>query len=103
MTKGLGEARAMVAAIVIGVIAGFIGFLPLFASLRLARKHPSVSVANAALYGLGGTFVSLVVVAVALIVCALVARPMALPFGMAEIVSLIVCTAVYVWRKNVAR
>ena len=81
MTKGLGETRAMVAAIVIGVIAGFIGFLPLFASLRLARKHPSVS----------------------FIVCALVARPQVLPFGMAEIVSLIVCTAVYVWRKNVAR
>ncbi|WP_294382580.1 hypothetical protein [uncultured Senegalimassilia sp.] len=46
---------------------------------------------------------SLVVVAVALIVCALVARPYVLPYGMAEIVSLIVCTAAYVWRKNVAR
>ena len=92
----------MVAAILIGAITGFVGFLPLFAALRLARKHPSVSIANAALYGLGGTFVSLVVVAVALIVCALVARP-SFPFGMAEIVSLIVCTAAYVWRKNVAR
>ena len=92
----------MVAAILIGAITGFVGFLPLFAALRLARKHPSVSIANAALCGLGGTFVSLVV-AVALIVCALVARPSVFPFGMAEIVSLIVCTAAYVWRKNVAR
>ena len=93
----------MVAAILIGAITGFVGFLPLFAALRLARKQPSVSIANAALYGLGGTFVSLVVVAVALIVCAIVARPSVFPFGMAEIVSLIVCTAAYVWRKNVAR
>ena len=86
----MGETQVMVAAILIGAITGFVGFLPLFA-------------ANAALYGLGGTFVSLVVVAVALIVCALVARPSVFPFGMAEIVSLIVCTAAYVWRKNVAR
>lgn len=88
------------AAVVIGVVAGFVGFLPLFASLRLSRKHPSASVMNAALYGLGGVFVSLVVAAVCLIVCAVVARPLVLPFGIAEIISLIGFTAVYVWRKN---
>lgn len=88
------------AAIVVGIIAGFVGFLPLFASLRLARKHPSASVMNAALYGLGGVFVSLVVAAVCLILCAVVARSSVLPFGIAEIISLIAFTGIYVWRQN---
>ncbi len=42
-----------------------------------------------------------IVVAVALIVCAMVARDVVLPFGVAEIVALIVSTSAYVVYKNV--
>ena len=56
---------------------------------------------SAGLYGLAGVFVSLIVVAVALILCAVIARDMVLPFGIAEIVALIVTTSAYVVYKNV--
>ena len=64
----------MLAPVAAGIAAGIIGFLPLFISLRLARRSTSLSAMSAGLYGLAGTFVSLIVVAVALIVCAMVAR-----------------------------
>lgn len=56
---------------------------------------------SAGLYGLGGFFVSLIVVAVALIICAVVAREMVLPFAVAEILTLVVVTSIYVVYKNV--
>ena len=79
----------MLAPVAAGIAAGIIGFLPLFISLRLARRSTSLSAMSAGLYGLAGTFVSLIVVAVAL------------PFGVAEIVALIVSTSAYVVYKNV--
>lgn len=91
----------MLAAIAAGIAAGIVGFLPLFISLRLARRSESLSVMGAGLYGLAGTFVSLIVVVVAMIVCAVVARELILYFGIAEIVALIVSTSLYVVYKNV--
>lgn len=91
----------MLAPVAAGIAAGIIGFLPLFISLRLARRSTSLSAMSAGLYGLAGAFVSLIVVAVALIVCAMVARDVVLPFGVAEIVALIVSTSAYVVYKNV--
>ncbi len=91
----------MLAAIAAGIAAGIVGFLPLFISLRLARRSESLSAMGAGLYGLAGTFVSLIVVVVAMIVCAVVARELILYFGIAEIVALIVSTSLYVVYKNV--
>lgn len=91
----------MAIAIAAGVCAGIVGFLPLFAALRLARRSASTSAMSAGLYGLGGTFVSLIIVAVALIVCAVVSRESVLAFGLAEMLALIVSTAVYVVYKNI--
>ncbi|BAK45195.1 hypothetical protein [Eggerthella sp. YY7918] len=90
----------MALAIVIGAVAGFIGFIPLFIALRMSRRSTSTSAMNAALYGLVGVFISLVVLIVEMIVCAQVARSLILPFGLAEIVALIVSTAIYVVYKN---
>lgn len=87
-------------AIGVGIAVGFISFLPLFGSMRLARKHPSTSVMNTALYGLGGVCTSLVLAALALIICALTARSSILFFGLAEIIVLVGSTVIYVWRKN---
>lgn len=90
----------MVLAIVIGALAGFVGFLPLFIALRLSRRSLSTTAMNAALYGLVGVFISLVVLIVEMIVCAMVARSLILPFGLAEMLTLIVSTAIYVAYKN---
>ena len=83
----------MLAAIAAGIVAGIIGFLPLFISLRLARRSDSISAMSMGLYGLAGTF--------AMIICAQVARESILPFGIAEIAALIVSTSLYVVYKNV--
>lgn len=91
----------MLVAIVVGAAAGIIGFLPQFASLRLARRSTDLSAMNAGLYGLAGTFVSLIVVVAALIICAVVNRSMVLPFGIAEIVTLIGSSSAYAVYKNV--
>lgn len=91
----------MLAAVAAGIVAGLVGFLPLFVSLRLARRSTNLSAMSTGLYGLAGVFVSLIIVAVALIVCAVVARDIVLPFGIAEIVALIVSTSAYVVYKNV--
>ncbi len=90
----------MALAIVIGAVAGLIGFIPLFVALRLSRRSASAAALNAALYGLAGVFVSLIVLVVELIVCAQVARSLVLPFGIAEMLALIVSTALYVVYKN---
>ena len=90
----------MALAIVIGAVAGLIGFIPLFVALRLSRRSASATALNAALYGLAGVFVSLIVLVVELIVCAQVARSLVLPFGIAEMLALIVSTALYVVYKN---
>ena len=99
--SNLGERKDLIVPVLAGIAAGIIGFLPLFISLRLARRSTNLSAMSAGLYGLAGTFVSLIVVAVCLIVCALNARDVVLPFGVAEIVALIVSTSAYVVYKNV--
>lgn len=91
----------MLAAVAAGIAAGIIGFLPLFVSLRLARRSDSISPMSMGLYGLAGVFVSLIIVAVALILCAVLARDVVLPFGVAEILALILSTSLYVVYKNV--
>ena len=97
----LEERKDLIVPVLAGIAAGIIGFLPLFISLRLARRSTNLSAMSAGLYGLAGTFVSLIVVAVCLIVCALNARDVVLSFGVAEIVALIVSTSAYVVYKNV--
>ena len=90
----------MIVGVVAGIIAGLVGFLPFALSLRFSKRHPSDSIAQTALWGLGGFFVSLVVVVVALIVCSKVAHDLVLPFGIAEIIVLIVATSLFVVAKN---
>ena len=91
----------MLAAIAAGIVAGIIGFLPLFGSLRLSRRNAELSATGTGLYGLAGACISLIIVAAALIACAVLARDYVLMFGVAEILALIVTTTVYVVYKNV--
>ncbi len=91
----------MALAIVLGIVAGLVGFVPLFVALRLSRRSTSTSALTAGMYGLGGSFVSLIVLAVCMIACAMLDRGNVLPFGIAEMATIIVVTSVYVLYKNV--
>ena len=55
----------------------------------------------AGMYGLVGVFFSLIILAAALFACSALAHDAVLPFGLAEMVALIVSTSVYVVYKNV--
>ena len=91
----------MLAPVAAGIAAGIIGFLPLFISLRLARRSTSLSAMSAGLYGLAGTF------CIAHCGCRRSYRVRygcarcGSSFGVAEIVALIVSTSAYVVYKNV--
>ncbi|MGI6220617.1 MAG: hypothetical protein ACOYIP_01895 [Coriobacteriales bacterium] len=86
-------------AILLGVVAGIIGFLPLRFALASSSKHGDTTM-NLAIYALGSFVISLVIVAVLLFVCSRVAKGMVLPFGVSEILALIIVTCVYVLRRN---
>ena len=89
----------MVLAILCGVVAGIIGFLPLWFALRSSHKHGDTTM-NLAVYALGSFVISLIVLAVLLFACSRIAKGMVLPFGVSEIFALIIVTCVYVVRRN---
>lgn len=77
-----------VLAAVIGAAVGVLGFLPLYAGLRLARratKSSNLGQMGACVLGIGASFIILLV---ATIVCMAVARPFTLPFVLAEAIAL---------------
>lgn len=90
----------MALAILVGLVAGFAGSLALIFALRMSKRMFSTSMLHMAAYGLGGFFVSLLIVAIALFACSKLAHDMTLPFGLAEVFMLIVATSVYVVSKN---
>ena len=77
----------MAVAIVLGALAGAAGFAPLFAGLRMTRRVTDTSNlghAGALLLGV----LSVAVLFVTAIACALLAREFVLPFVLAEVVAL---------------
>lgn len=80
----------MAVAIVLGVLAGIVGFLPLFGSLQLAKRATKTS--NLGHMGslLLGVLVSFLLLFGAALACILLARNLALPFALAEVLALIV-------------
>ena len=65
----------------LGILTGILGFLPLFFALRLSRRSTSTSPLTVGLYGLGGVSVSLVILVVGLLLCAVMAREQIVPFA----------------------
>ena len=90
----------MAVAILVGLCVGFVGFLPLYFALNATRKSLDSAIMKLALVGLGAFLMSLVVLAVALLICSKVAHDMLLPFGAAEVAMLIASTIAYVVYKN---
>lgn len=87
--------------IALGAVTGFIGFLPMFAAIRISRRVASSRMLASAANALLGCAVSLVVAVAGLLLCSNLAHDLLLPFGCAEIVALVVSTSVYVVYKNV--
>lgn len=87
--------------IVLGMLTGILGFLPLFLSLRLSRRSTSAQALTIGLYGLAGVAVSLVVLIVGLLACAMLARDGLVSFVVAEGVVFLGSTIAYVVYKNV--
>ena len=75
-------------AIIIGAAVGVLGFLPLFGGLRLSRRATSTSNLGQMGACLLGLLVSFVVLVVACVICAEVARPQTLPFALSAAVAL---------------
>ena len=80
----------MAVAIVLGALSGAAGFLPLYGSLQLAKRVTRTS--NIGHMGalLLGVLVSFVILFCTAIACVLLARDLALPFLLAEVLALIV-------------
>lgn len=87
--------------IALGMLTGILGFLPLFLSLRLSRRSTSTQALTIGLYGLAGVAVSLVILIVGLLACAMLARDGLVSFVVAEGVLFLGCTIAYVVYKNV--
>lgn len=90
-------------AVVLGVVAGVVGFLPMFAGLRLSRRVGSSSVMSQFTPCLVGVVVSFLVLGGAAAVCVSVARPVSLPFVFAEAVTLCVVAIFYGVKKMLGK
>lgn len=89
-----------VLAVILGLAAGALGFLPLFGGLKLSRKMVG-STTTIGQLGICviGIMVSFVVLAVAAGVYVAVARPYSLPFVLSEGISLGVVAVSYGFRR----
>lgn len=90
----------MVVAILLGVVAGILAFLPYYAAMRLSRRAATSSSLNLGLYGLGGACVSLLILIICTVVCGITARGSIVPFTVAEGVAFLGFTIAYVTCKN---
>ncbi len=84
----LDRKQVMVAAIVCGVLAGVIGFVPLFIGLRKTRKVPLTDNFGRMSILFVALLISFVVMLIAAVLCASLAYDVAMPFVLAEALSL---------------
>ena len=85
----------MVVAALLGVIVGVAAFAPLVVGMRLARNAtPTSNIGHSGglLLGVLGSFV---ILAVGVVVCIIVARPVAVPFVLGEAGALVVAAIVF--------
>ena len=78
----------MALAIVLGVLSGFAGFLPLYAGLRLTRRTVRAGLVGSMGVLLIGLLVSFVLIFMLAIVCIAIDRALGLPFVVAEVIGL---------------
>lgn len=85
----------MFVAILLGIVVGVLGFLPLVAGLRLTRQANAGSNMVSMSMLLLGVLVSMLVLALPLIIVVLNFRDLVFPFVLAEAIALVVVAIVY--------
>lgn len=93
----------MITAVALGIVIGVVGFIPLIVGLR-ATKHVTRT-SNLGHMGILmlALLVSVIILFGATIACAMLARDVLLPFGVAEGLALVVAAIVFGVRKVVMR
>lgn len=90
----------MVLSALFGVLAGALGFIPLWGALKLARRSNNPTMPSMAGHGLLGVFISLIILGVAMFLCSRLARDLILSFGIGEILTFLAVTSVYFMHRN---
>lgn len=85
----------MFVAILLGIVVGVLGFLPLIGGLRLTRKANAGNNMVSMSMLLLGLLVSMLVLALPLIIVVLNWRDLVFPFVLAEAIALVVTAIVY--------
>ena len=93
----------MAIAIVVGLVAGIAGFLPLTGSIRLSRSVTSTSNFSYLTSALVGIIGSLLILGVSVALCAVFFRTVLLGFGIAEACGLVGAVLVYVVAGHVRK
>lgn len=86
----------MALAIIVGVFAGALSLIPMYAGLHSTRhmdaQKSAAGYLTPMLLAVGGSFV---ILALATVLCVVVARPQVVPFGLAEACTLVVAALGY--------
>ncbi len=85
----------MALSIILGLLAGFVGFLPLLGALRLTKKVTTTSNFSHMSALLLGVLVSFLLLFGAILTCKLVAPDLVFPFGVAEVAALSVTAIIF--------
>lgn len=85
----------MVLAILLGICAGVIGFMPLLVGLKLTKRSTHAGLSGSMFLLIVGLVVSFVLLFVFAILCVNIDRPNAMPFVLAEVVALCVTAIGY--------
>lgn len=93
----------MVGAIIIGAIVGVGSFAPLVFGAKLARKASPTSNLGHAGALLLGALISFIILAAAMVICALAFRDLLVPFALAEVAGILVFAVGYGFVKLVRK
>ncbi len=93
----------VVIAIILGALAGLVGFLPLLFGLRMTKKTVSAGVAGSMAVLFLALLVSFVILVMTAVVCIALDRGLGLPFVAAEVVALSTVAIAYGMRTVVRK
>lgn len=82
------ESDYMIVAVLLGVIAGLVGFVPLVVGLRLTRRTVSAGVAGSMMVLLLGLLVSFILLFLGAVLFIAYDKSLAFPFVLAEVIAL---------------
>lgn len=87
--------------LVLGLVAGILGFVPLAVSMRMAHRSTSALAMTVGFYALAGVAASMVILVAGLVLVGVFAKENLIPFVACEVGAFLVLTIVYVFYRNV--